>query len=146
MEIAKIFLEFSKLAGIEAWGGVVDGEGELGFFLLQLGFEDLPRAWNGVALVIEEALDAQSHFNVAAAIETLAGTSFVGFELRKLAFPEAQDIGWNVAELGDFTDAEVKLVRDVGSRCRGSFADWLMLCHARSSDTTAPAKVAYAPA
>jgi hypothetical protein len=55
----------------------------------------------------------------------------VGFELRKLAFPKPQDIGWHIAELGDFADAEVELVRDVGPGCWGSFADWLMLCHAR---------------
>ena len=131
MKIAKIFLEFAKRAGIDVGGAVVD-ERELGFFLLQLGLEDLPRAGNGIALVVEEAFDAQSHFNIAAAIETLPGAPFVGFELRKLAFPEPQDIGWNIAELGDFTDAEVKLVRDVGPGCWGSFADWLMLCHART--------------
>ncbi len=138
MEIAKILLEFAELAGVDVWVGVVD-EGELGFFLLQLGLEDLPRAGNGIALVIEEAFDAQSHFNIAAAIETLAGAALVGLELRKLALPEAQDIGWNVAELGDFTDTEVKLVRDVGPGCWGSFADWLMLYHARNSNTTVPA-------
>jgi len=141
VEIAKIFLEFAKLAGIDAWGYVVDGEGELGLFLLQLGLENLPGAGDGVALVVEEALDAQSHFNIAAAVETLAGAALVGFELRKLALPEAQDIGWNVAELGDFTDTEVKLVRDVGPGWWGSFTDWLMLCHARNSDIAVPAAV-----
>jgi hypothetical protein len=145
VEIAEIFLEFAKLAGVEVRGAVVD-ECELGFFLLQLGLEDLPRAGNGIALVIEEAFDAQSHFNIAAAIETLPGAPFVGFELRKLALPEPQDLGWNVAESGDFTDAEVELVRDVGPGRWGSFADWLMLCHARNSDTAVPAAVVYAPA
>ena len=79
MEIAKISLEFAKLPSINVWGGVVDGEGELGFLLLQLGLEDLPRAGNRVALAVEEALDAQSHFNIAAAIKTLPGASLVGF-------------------------------------------------------------------
>ena len=131
MEIAKIFLEFAKLARIDVWRGVVDGEGELRFLLLQLGFEDLPRAGDGVALVVEKAFDAQSHLDVTAAVETLSGAALVGFELRKLALPETEDIGWNVAESGDFADAEVELVRDVGPGCWGSFADWLMLCHAR---------------
>jgi len=40
VEIAKIFLEFAKLAGIDVGGAVVD-ERELGSFLLQLGLEDL---------------------------------------------------------------------------------------------------------
>jgi hypothetical protein len=131
VEIAEIFLEFAKLAGIDVWGGVVDGEGELGFLLLQLGLEDLPGAGDGVALTVEEAFDAQSHLDVATAVEALSGAPLVGFELRELALPETQDVGWKVAESGDFADAEVELVRDVGPGCLGSFADWLMLCHAR---------------
>ena len=131
MKIAKIFLEFAELPGIDAWRAVVDGEGELRFFLFQLCLEDLACAGNGVALVVEEAFDAQGHLDVATAIEALAGAAFVGFELRKLALPEAQDVGGNIAEPGDFADAEVELVRNVGPGWWGSFADWLMLCHAR---------------
>ena len=108
--------------------------------------ENLPRAGNGVALVIEKAFDAQSHFHIATAVQTLPGAALVRFELRKLALPETQDVGGNIAEPGDFADAEVELVRDVGPGGWGSFADWLMLCHARNSDTTAPAAVAYGPA
>jgi hypothetical protein len=51
VEIAKIFLKLAKLAGIDVREAVVD-EGELGFFLLQLGLEDLSRAGNGIALVV----------------------------------------------------------------------------------------------
>jgi hypothetical protein len=131
VQIAKIFLEFAKLASIEVGSVVVDGKSELWFFVLQLSLEDLPGAGNGISLAIEEAFDAQRHFNVATAIETLAGAAFVRFELRKLALPEAEDVGGNVAEFGDFTDAEVELVRDVRPGWWGSFADWLMLCHAR---------------
>ena len=85
----------------------------MGFFLLLLGFEDLPGARDGVALVVEERFDAQRHFDIAFAIETLSGAAFVRFELRELALPEAQDVGGNVAEFGDFADAEVEFVRDV---------------------------------
>jgi hypothetical protein len=113
VEIAEIFLEFAKLTGIDVGGGVVDGEGELRFLLLQLRFEDLPRARDRVALAVEEAFDAQSHLDVATAVEALAGAALVGFELREFTLPEAQDVGWNVAESGDFADAEVEFVRDV---------------------------------
>ena len=89
------------------------GESELRIFLFQFGFEDLPGAGDGVALVVEEGLDAQGHFDVAAAIEALACAAFVGLKLREFALPEAQDVGWNFAEPGDFADAEVELVRDV---------------------------------
>ena len=131
MKIAKVFLEFAKLAGIDIRWCVVDGKGELRFFVFLLGFEDLTGAGDGVTLTVEEALDAEGHLDVAAAIETLACAAFMGFELRKLALPETQDIGWDIAELSDFTDAEVELVRDVGSGCGAGLTDWLVLRHAR---------------
>jgi hypothetical protein len=146
VEIAKIFLEFAELAGVDIRRCVVDGEGELRLFLSELGFEDLTGAGDGVALVVEEAFNAQSHLNIATAIETLAGAAFVRFELRELALPETKDIGWDIAELGYFADAEVKLIRDVrpGGGC--GFTDWLMLRHARNSDTAAPAPAVRGPA
>jgi hypothetical protein len=140
VKITKLFLEFAKLTSVDGVGRVVDGEGELRLLLFQLSFEDLPCAGDCVALVVEEAFDAESHFDVATAIETLAGATLVWFELRELALPEAKDVGWNVAEFGDFADAEVKLVRNIRPGSWGGFADWLMLRHARSSDTAAPAR------
>src|ERR1700759_1014541 len=133
MEIAKIFLEFAKLAAVDIWGHVVNGEGQLWLFLLQLGLEHLPRAGNGVAFAVEKTLDAQRHFDVASAIETLAGAPLVGLELRKLALPETQDVGRNVAEPGNLTDAEVEFVRDIRPGRRGRLADLLMLCHGRKT-------------
>lgn len=132
VEIVKIFLKFAELAGIDV-GAVVDGESELRLFVFELGFEDLSRAGNGVALVVEELLDAKGHFDIAAAVEALAGSALVGFELGEFTLPEAQDVGWNVAEFGDFADAEVKLVRDVRPGGWGIFADWLVLRHAEQT-------------
>jgi hypothetical protein len=113
VEIAKVFLELAKLAGIDGRWRVVDSEGELRLFLFQLGLEDLAGAGNGVALAVEEAFDAEGHLDVATAIETLAGAPFVGLELGEFALPEAQDVGRDVAEFRNFADAEVELVRDV---------------------------------
>jgi hypothetical protein len=59
----------------------------------------------------------------------------VGFELGKLALPEAKDVGGDVAELGYFAYAEVELVRDVGPGGGMGFADWLVLRHAQNSQT-----------
>ena len=92
-----------RLAGGWARGCVF----EFGF-----GGEDLAGAGDGVALVVEQALDAERHLDVALAVETLAGAAFVGLELRELGLPEAQDVGGDVAELGYVPDAEVELVRD----------------------------------
>jgi hypothetical protein len=113
VQIAEIFLEFAKLAWVDARWDVVDGESELRLFLLQFGFEDLPCAGNGIALVVEEGFDAKSHFDVATAIKTLASATFMRFELGKLALPEAQDVCRDVAEFGDVANAEIELVRNV---------------------------------
>ena len=113
VEVAKVFLKFAELACADARGGVVNGEGQLRLFLFQLSFEDLTRAGDGVALAVEKALDAERHLDIAATVETLASAAFVGLELRELALPEAQDVGWDITEPGDFADAEVEFVRDV---------------------------------
>ena len=75
----------------------------------------------------------ESCLYIAAAIEALAGSAFVGLELGKFALPEPEDVGGNVTEFRDFADAEVKLVRDVGPGCGVGSADWLMLRHAKVS-------------
>jgi hypothetical protein len=109
----KILLEFLELLRIDAGLGAVDGEGELGFPLLEFALEYLSGARDGVALVIEKTLDAHRHLDVAAAVETLAGATFVRFELWEFALPKAKNVGRNIAELGHFADPEIELVRDV---------------------------------
>ena len=42
------------------------------------GFEDLAGAGDSVALVVEQALDAEGCFDVALAVEALAGATFIG--------------------------------------------------------------------
>jgi hypothetical protein len=76
--------------------------------------EDLARAGDGVSLVVEEAADAHGEFDIALAIEALAGAAFVGAHLREFGFPETQDIGFDTAEARDFADAEIKLVGNDG--------------------------------
>ena len=139
MQIVEIFLKFPKQPGIKRRRSAVDGEGKLRFFLLELGLEDLASARDGVSLVVEEALDAEGHFDVAFAIEALAGAAFVGLQLWELAFPEAQDVGGDIAEFGDFADAEVELVRDIRPGGLVGFSDWLVLRHAWNSDDDGPA-------
>ena len=131
VQVAEILVQFLELARVDTGAWAFDGQGQLRLSMFELTFEDLTGAGDGVALVVEETLDTEGHFDVAAAVETLAGAAFVRFELRKLALPEAEDVGGNVAELGDFADAEVELVRDVGPGGWGGFADWLVLRHAR---------------
>lgn len=136
-EVAEVLLELAEVGEVRAGDGGVEGE-EHGLFLLELGFEDLARAGDGVSLVVEEGLDAEGVFDVAAAVEALTGAALVGFELGEFRLPEAQDVGGDVTEAGDFSDAEVELVGDdvattiaTGRSGRlGAFADWLVLGHA----------------
>ena len=99
-------------------GAGVGGGGELrgfgGVFGFGFGGEDLAGAGDGVALVVEEALDAEGHLDVALAVEALAGAALVGLELGEFGLPEAEDVGGNIAELGYIANAEVELVRDDG--------------------------------
>ena len=111
----------------------------------EFGFEDLSGSRNGIALVVEKTLDAHGHLDIAAAIETLPRAALVGFELRKLALPEAEDVGGHIAKFGNFADAEVEFVRDVGPGGGGISADCLVLRHARNSDTAVPVWVACVP-
>jgi hypothetical protein len=114
VQIAQLLLQFAELAEVDGRGSIVDGEGELGLFLLQFRFEDLAGAWDGVALVVEKGFDTEGHFDVAAPVEALAGAAFVRLELGELALPETEDVGGNLAEFRHFADTEVELVRDVG--------------------------------
>jgi hypothetical protein len=130
-ELAEVFLEFFELLVGGGDRTLGHGEGELRGVVLHLALDGLAGAGDGVALVVEEGFYAEGGFDVAAAVEALAGAAFVGFELGEFALPEAEDVGGNVAETGYFADAEVELVGYLRGCSRRTFANWLMLRHAR---------------
>jgi hypothetical protein len=146
VEVAEILVQFLEPARVDGRSSAFDGQGQLGLAMFEFTFEDLTSTGDGVSLVVEQAFDAQGHFDVAATVEALAGAAFVRLELRELALPETEDVGGDVAEFGNLADAEVELVRDVGPGGWGGFADWLVLRHARAPRTACPAGVAYGPA
>ena len=122
-------------AYVDDWGGLGRGGwdgsgGELGgfggFFGFGLGGEGLAGAGDGVALVVEQALDAESHFDVALAVEALAGAALVGLELRELGLPETQDVGGDIAQLRYIANAEVELVRNDGWLGGNCLTNWMM--------------------
>src|SRR5690242_9436268 len=127
MEIAQLLLELAQLFGRVGAGSFGHAKGKLRLFVVKLGLEDRAGSGDGVALVVEKALDAEYHFDVAAAVEALAGAAFMRLEGGKLALPEAENVGRQIAESGHLADAEVKLVRDFGPGGWGRFADRLML-------------------
>ena len=109
-EFAEILLEFFELLVGGGDRTLGHGEGELRGVVLHLALDDLAGAGDGVALIVEEGLNTEGRLDVAAAVEALAGAAFVWFELGEFALPEAEDVGGDVAETGDFADAEVELV------------------------------------
>ena len=133
VEVAKLFLKLAELLVVNRRRTVFDGEWKLRFLLAEFAFDNLSCSGDGIALVVKKGLDVKGSLYIAAAIEALASAAFVGLELRELALPETEDVGGNVAEFGDFSDAEVELVRDVGPGCGVGSADWLMLRHAKVS-------------
>jgi len=77
-------------------------------------FEGLPGTGNRVPLGVDQALDLESQLNIAATVETLAGSTFVGLELGKLRLPKTQDIGLDLANPGHVSNLEIETVGDRG--------------------------------
>ena len=83
--------------------------------------EGLTGAGERVALGVDQALDFKHQFDIAAAIEALAGSALVGLELGKLRLPKAQDIGFDAADAGYIANLEVEAVGDGGVFSRARF-------------------------
>ncbi len=64
---------------------------------------------------MNQPLDFEGEFNLAAAIKALAGPTLVGFELGKLRLPKAQDIALDGANTCHIPDLEIE---SVGNGCR----------------------------
>jgi hypothetical protein len=63
---------------------------------------------------VNEALDLEREFDLAAPIEALAGSAFVGLELGKLSLPKTKDVWFDSADAGYIPDLEVQAIGDVG--------------------------------
>src|ERR1700733_8142031 len=70
------------------------------------------RAGDGKAVFVEKLPDPHYGFHVALTVHALPGAAFYGLELRKFGFPETQHVGRQAAEICDFANAEIELVRD----------------------------------
>src|SRR6266849_5494956 len=84
--------------------------------LLFVGLDFSPQvlacARDGESFFVEQLFDAQNAFDVLAAIHALASAALYRLELGKLGFPEAQDVSGQVAETGNFSDAEIEFFRN----------------------------------
>jgi hypothetical protein len=83
----------------------------------------LARAGDGEAFFVKKLLDAQNVFHILPPIHALAGAAFDGLELRKLGFPEAQDVRRQAAKARDFANTEIEFLgdQDVGGRSGDGF-------------------------
>ena len=76
--------------------------------------EGLARAGERIAFGVDQVLDLQSQFYILTPIKPLAGSTLAWFELRKLRFPEAQDVGFYLADAGHIPNFEIEAVGDCG--------------------------------
>jgi hypothetical protein len=82
--------------------------------------ERMTRPGERIAFAVHEALDLESHLDIAATIESLAGAALARFELRELRLPEPQDVGFDFANAGYVANFEIETVWN-----RGLFVDAL---------------------
>lgn len=78
----------------------------------------LTRAGERESLVVDELLDGQRDFHVTAAIQPLARTALVGFELGEPGLPEAQNVGLYLADARNIANLEIETVGDGGLTSR----------------------------
>ena len=106
---------------VEALAGLAGSEWEA---RLRIGAarmaESLAGTGESVAFAVDEALDLEGHFDIAAAVEALAGAALAGLELGELRLPEAKDVGFDLADASDVANFEIETVWD-----RGLFVDAL---------------------
>jgi len=74
--------------------------------------ESVPGAREGVALAVNQAFDLKRNLNITPAVKSLAGATFVWFQLGKLRLPKAEHVGLDFADTGYIPDLEIETVRD----------------------------------
>src|ERR1035437_3655092 len=79
-----------------------------------------PGARDREPVFIEQFLDPDYRLHIAFAVHALPGAALDGLQLRKFGFPEPKHVSRQAAQAGDFTDAEIELVRndDFSVACR----------------------------
>lgn len=85
------------------------------------------RTRQGVTFAINQPLDLYRDLHVTLAIEPLAGSALVGFQLRELRFPEAQNIRLDLEKTCNIPDLEIETIgyrRSLNGALRGR-----MRCH-----------------
>jgi hypothetical protein len=76
------------------------------------GIKRLACSSKRIALLMDKLLNAQRKFHFATTIESLPRTALIGFEAGKLRLPETEDIGFNAADAGYVSNAEIKPIGD----------------------------------
>src|SRR5215469_11885095 len=79
------------LTGCLVNSSLVPHRGRLGLLLPVCPFQRLAGTGDGVTLAMHQPLDLESEFNLAAAVQALAGAALVGLQLRELRLPETED-------------------------------------------------------
>ena len=124
VDVAQAAVEGAEAIRAELPRSRVLAESELRLARPGFGFEQLARAGDGVALVVEQVADAQGHLDIAAAEEALAGAALVGPKLWELGLPEAEDGGLHIAEAGGPRRCGNRVCPGYGRRRRWARRRW----------------------
>jgi hypothetical protein len=79
-------------------------------------FQKLPRAFDGVALLVQQALDLQHQLHILAPVQPVSLAGLLRAERWKLSFPKPQYVRLDSRQTAHFTDPEVKLIGDLGPK------------------------------
>ena len=84
-----------------------------GFRDARFGLQGLARAFDGVALFVQQVLNAEEQLDILAAVEAVAGAGLLRRQDGKLRLPVAQDVGLDAEQFAHLADFEVQLIRNL---------------------------------
>jgi len=83
----------------------------------------LSRTGDGEAFFVQQSLDANEGLDILATVHALSGAALDRLQLRKLRFPETQNVRRQLAKGRNFADPKIKFFRndDFVLRCKFGF-------------------------
>ena len=73
-------------------------------------FQRGPGAGDGKTLVVQQGLNPVDQLDVLQLIDPVAGPILLGSKGREFLFPEAQDVGLDLGDVGNFADGVIQAV------------------------------------
>ena len=102
----------SRCGIIQPLAGVAGGQGQIRLRIHSTAalIESVSSTAECVALAMNQPLDFESQLHIAPAVKPLSGSTLVGFQLRKLRFPKAQNVAFDRTNTGHIPNLEIEAV------------------------------------